>query len=294
MKLEQLKMSNPLNEKEIRKLIRIEVEKRFQEYQSSASITRDEFLNAIQAMDKRFDELIDSMNKRFEAVDKRFEESDQRLKELIDSMNKRFEESDQRLKELIDSMNKRFEESDKRFNELVENMNKRFEESDQRLKELIDTMNKRFEESDKRFNELVEKMNVGFMKLEAAIGSLGYRSGIRLERTILKLLQKTLEHRNIDINKIERIELFDKNGEVFTKNYRTDIDVLIKNGFHFLMEVKYKADNRDVFHFLKVAELYARNFRRPNKLILLTLDIDPLTQEYAENENIEVITGDFD
>ena len=88
--------------------------------------------------------------------------------------------------------------------------------------------------------------------------------------------------------------MIDENGQVFSKNYRTDIDVLIKNGFHFLMEVKYKADNRDVFHFLKVAELYTKKYQRPNKLLLISLEIDPRTQVYAENENIEVITGDYD
>ena len=43
----------------------------------------------------------------------------------------------------------------------------------------------------------------------------------------------------------------------------------------------------------KLVELYSRKYRKPNKLLLLTLEIDPKTQEYAETENIEVITGEF-
>jgi hypothetical protein len=160
--------------------------------------------------------------------------------------------------------------------------------------EAMKIIQQRFETMDKRFEGLVEAMDRGFMTLKVAIDSIGQRSGIRLEKTILKLLQKTLENRDIDINKIEWIEMIDENGQVFSKNYRTDIDVLIKNGFHFLMEVKYKADNRDVFHFLKVAELYTKKYQRPNKLLLISLEIDPRTQVYAENENIEVITGDYD
>ena len=159
--------------------------------------------------------------------------------------------------------------------------------------EAINSMNKRFEAVDRRFEEMFEAMNRGFMINKVAIDSLGQKSGIRLEKTILKLMQKILEKRDIDINKIEWIELFDEKGEVFSKNYRTDVDILIKNGLHFLMEVKYKADNRDIYHFIKVAELYSKKYRRPNKLILLTLDIDPKNLEYAENENIEVIIGDF-
>jgi hypothetical protein len=160
--------------------------------------------------------------------------------------------------------------------------------------EAMKIIQQRFETMDKRFEGLVEAMDRGFMTLKVAIDSIGQRSGIRLEKTILKLLQKTLENRDIDINKIEWIEMIDENGQVFSKNYRTDIDVLIKNGFHFLIEVKYKADNRDVLHFLKVSELYTKKYQRPNKLLLISLEIDPRTQVYAENENIEVITGDYD
>lgn len=143
-------------------------------------------------------------------------------------------------------------------------------------------------------NKQFDKVHEGQMLLKVAIDSIGQRSGIRLEKTILKLLQRVLEKRDIDINKVEWIELIDDKGEVFSKNYRTDVDVLVRNGLHFLMEIKYKADNRDLFHFLKTAELYTKKYKKPSKLLLLTLEIDPRTLNNAQAENIEVITGDFD
>ncbi len=45
-----------------------------------------------QQIDKRFEELRDDMNKRFEQVDKRFEQVDKRFEELREDMNKRFEQ----------------------------------------------------------------------------------------------------------------------------------------------------------------------------------------------------------
>ena len=48
------------------------------------------------AMDKRFDDLIHQMDKRFEAVDKRFEAVDKRFDDLIHQMDKRFEAVDRR------------------------------------------------------------------------------------------------------------------------------------------------------------------------------------------------------
>ena len=43
-----------------------------------------------EAIDKRFDDLIHYMDKRFEAIDKRFEAVDQRFEDLIHYMDKRF------------------------------------------------------------------------------------------------------------------------------------------------------------------------------------------------------------
>ncbi len=69
---------------------------------------------------KRFEELREDMNKRFEAVDKRFEDMNKRFEELQEDMNRRFEAVDKR----FEDMNRRFEDINKRF----EDMNKRFEE----------------------------------------------------------------------------------------------------------------------------------------------------------------------
>jgi len=186
-------------------------------------------------------------------------------------------------------MSKSFNEN--RIREIVkEEIEKRITKFDSREPLTREEFLKAIELMNKQFDKVYE----GQMLLKVAIDSLGQRSGIRLEKTILKLLQKVLEKRDIDINKIEWIELIDEKGEVFSKNYRTDIDVLIKDSSHILMEIKYNADNRDLFHFIKVAELYTKKYRRPNKLLLLTLEIDPRTLENAQNEKIEVITGDFD
>ena len=66
-------------------------------------------------VDKRFIELREDMNKRFEVMDKRF-------MELREDMNKRFE-----------LMDKRFEQVDKRF----EQVDKRFEQVDKRFEQMM-------------------------------------------------------------------------------------------------------------------------------------------------------------
>jgi hypothetical protein len=46
----------------------------------------------MQQVDKRFEELREDMNKRFEQVDKRFEQVDKRFEELRQDTNKRFDQ----------------------------------------------------------------------------------------------------------------------------------------------------------------------------------------------------------
>jgi DNA anti-recombination protein RmuC len=91
--------------------------------------------------DKRFEEILHYMDKRFESVDKRFEQVDKRFEEILHYMDKRFE-----------SVDKRFEQVDKRFEEMLHLMDKRFEQVDKRFEQA----DKRFEQVDKRF-ESVEK-----------------------------------------------------------------------------------------------------------------------------------------
>jgi predicted RNase H-like nuclease (RuvC/YqgF family) len=64
---------------------------------------RDLMQQGFNAVDKRFEDLIHYMDKRFDAVDRRFESMDKRF----ESMDKRFE-----------SMDKRFESMEKRFSSL--------------------------------------------------------------------------------------------------------------------------------------------------------------------------------
>ena len=74
------------------RILNVELELKYQ---------RDLIEKVLHQMDKRFEELREDMNRRFEQVDKRFEE-------LREDMNRRFEQVDKRSEELREDMNKRF------------------------------------------------------------------------------------------------------------------------------------------------------------------------------------------
>ena len=84
----------------------------------------------MQQSDKRFAELREDINKRFEQVDKRFEQLDKRIDDLRQEMNSRLEE-------MRADTNKRFEEMREDTNKRFEQVDKRFEQIDKRIDQLI-------------------------------------------------------------------------------------------------------------------------------------------------------------
>lgn len=172
------------------------------------------------------------------------------------------------------------ERSDRRFEELINQMNEGFKEAREERLEIIKQMNNRFTHVDKQLNTL-----------NVTIGSLGGRSGIALENTILEIINEELIKENIHSNKINKELLVDKDGIVFTKDYSTDIDILIEDDKTILIDVKYIPDNRDVFHFLRIAELFTKLKKPYDQLIIIALEMKKIHVEYANQQNIKVIAG---
>ncbi|MBD3342350.1 MAG: hypothetical protein GF353_24835 [Candidatus Lokiarchaeota archaeon] len=167
------------------------------------------------------------------------------------------------------------------------------------ISRIIEHSDRRFEAVDKRFETLIEQMNRGFeqarkerFQIDAKLESLGRRSGVSLENTILYLLQDKLIQENIQESEINKEYLIDREGKIFWENYSTDIDVLIKDGKTILIEIKYSADNRDGFHLLKKAELYKHQFNREyDKLMIICLEITQFNLNQLEQQGIEIIAG---
>ncbi|MHA1681286.1 MAG: DUF3782 domain-containing protein [Promethearchaeota archaeon] len=234
---------------------------------SGVVATKDDIANLIREMDKRFEAMQEQMDKRFEAMQ---EQMDKRF----DAIDKRFEAMDRRFEAMQAQMDKRFDAIDKRF----EAMDRRFEAMQAQM--------------DKRFDEVYKRIDRSEKTLKAAIDNLGGRSGKALEDTILELMETQLIKENVDYKQIRRELLADKKGTIFFKGYSTDIDIVASNGEIHLYEVKYKADQRDVFHFLKNAELYEQvHGVKPDKLFLITLEISKKTIETVKDQPVKIIAG---
>ncbi len=102
-------MNNDLDkkiEKKIEEMLPLILE-RYKIYSKEELLTREEFLEALKHINKRFE----AIDRRFEAIDRRFEALQQQMDKRFEVVNKRFE-----------AMDKRFEAMDKRFEALFQEM----------------------------------------------------------------------------------------------------------------------------------------------------------------------------
>ncbi len=237
-----------------------------------------------QESNKRFEELIETMDKRFEAVDKRFEEIISQMDKRFEAVDKRFEAVDKRFEEIISQMDKRFEAVDKRF----EAVDKRFEEIISQMDKRFEAVDKRFEAVDKRFEELIKELKA----VKAEIGSIGGRTGIAVEKTILEVMREAIMNEGIaaeTIKKIEKFSLRDKEGKFFHAGAKVEFDGIIRNDRIILLEIKYKPSKADVLYFTTKAKVFEYYEKQKPELWLIAMEIPEMVLELAELKEIKVI-----
>jgi len=203
------------------------------------------------------------------------EETNRRFEEI----NKRFEAIDRRFEEI----NKRFEAIDRRFEEI----NKRFEAIDRRF----EAVDRRFEAVDRRFEELIKEMHRGFRDLTIKIDTLGARWGIFAEETLRNTLQELLL-KDLKPKEVKELRINDKEGYVFGYPSEVQIDLLIKNKEHWLVEISSSAGSSDVTILSRKANLYELKTKNKPKPIFVCINMTDEGKDACKQLGIQLITYD--
>ncbi|MBU1262032.1 DUF3782 domain-containing protein [bacterium] len=209
------------------------------------------------------------------------------LNKVLEEIRLSREETNQRFAEMREETNRRFEAMDKRFSEMREETNRRFE-----------AMDKRFEAMDKRFEAMHEEMHRGFdeqrketRKLGMSIRTIGSRWGIEAEATIRNTLRELLL-KDMKVAEVSEWRTKDKNGVVGSPNSEIQVDILIKNGEHYLAEIKSSADSAHVNRFYKIGELYNTKEKIKPKLLFIAVIMDDKGAKLCQELGIQLITYD--
>ena len=236
---------------------------------------REDFNERSKAADRRFEELIDNMKRRFEESNKRYEQ-------LRDDMNRRFEAVDKRFEELITTMNKRFEESNKRYEELREDMNRRFEAVDKRFEELIATMNKRFEEVQEQFRKVFRRLDI----LSEAFGhDFEEFNSYWLETFLVKQGYPRIE--------IKKKTFYDPDYEVFTHSKNVEVDLFNEDPLVIGEVTAIVREIDKINTFLRKVRFLEKRFGPAKYKLFITYAVLPEIRDEAitllEKANIDII-----
>ncbi len=220
--------------------------------------------------EKKFEEhtkILKEQNKRLEEQNKRLEEQNKRLEEH----SKRLEEHSK----LLEEHSKRLEEHSK----LLEEHSKRLEEHSKRLEEQskrLEEHSKRLEEHSKHLEELYREVKALHRRYDTGIGALGARWGIRAESSFREAIKAILKE-SFSI-KVERYLDFDSDGLVFGHPDQIELDLILKNGFTIVAEIKSSVSREDVAILKRKIDFFEKKTHRKVDRILI---ISPMTESKA-------------
>lgn len=158
---------------------------------------------------------------------------------------------------------------------IIQAMDRRFEAGD-----------RRFEEMDRRFGQLILEVK----EIKAAVGSLGGRVGINLEKTILEVLRETLIEDNIDIKQITAKKIKDWDAEIFQRGTPVQMDILGEDGDRIFIEIKFHVTTEDVMLFDKKCDFFVKKLGEPTQKLIIGLEFDEEAKELANEYGFKIIT----
>jgi len=229
---------------------------------------------------ERFAELRLDMNKRFEITDKRFEA-------IYDGMKQMREDFQQGMKQMREEFQNGLKSAREDFQQGLNQMREEFQTE---LRLVRQDFQKELKLAREDFKEEQKQMRIEFKNAISAIGSrwgedaeAAFREGINL---ILK-----------DYFNAEAKEFYINDEEGIIKGYPASyqVDLVITNSYHIIIEIKAQANDFDVNRLHKLGRIYEKQKGIKPRLILLACYAREEAYKEAEKvADIEIITSPKD
>ena len=152
------------------------------------------------------------------------------------------------------------------------------------LKKLREDFNKQF----KAFSKRMDAVERALLSLDRKITALEVMCGIDSEASFRNAMKGLLEE-DFGVS-VERWEYYDKEGFVYWRPSTVEVDVVIKDSKHILIEIKSSVSKNDVAMFLKKGELYRRVTGIEPELMIVSPFINPYAEAYAKDNNVKIYT----
>ena len=237
-----------------------------------------ELVERQQRLEERFAELAERFS--------RLEERQQRLEERL----ARLEERQLKLEERFNKLEERFAELEKRFVELEERF-ARLEERYQRLEERVVGLEKRFSELEERFLEVEKRLaslEAAVRDLQRALATVAHRFGVMSEHAFREAIKGIVEE--LFGATAYRWTAYDSQGVVYGHPSEVEVDVVVKDRRHLLVEVKSRADTGDILELVEIGRFYESKEGVKPELAIVAGFVSPRARRLAERLGVKIYT----
>ncbi len=136
--------------------------------------------------------------------------------------------------------------------------------------------------------KVLERLVRAVEDLGRKLAALGARWGIVAEEVFRESLRRFVEE-YFEVSKVERWSYFNKEGRVFGLPTLIEIDVVVKDEVHYLIEAKSSIDPYDVWAFNRKCEFYRELNRVKVRKFMVTCYADERSLEVAKAPSVEVV-----
>ncbi len=165
----------------------------------------------------------------------------------------------------------------------LEERQARLEEMQARLEERQAKLEERQTRLEERFARLEEEMR----ETRRVLAVVSHRFGVLSEAGFREDMKYVVEE-SLGAGRVERVRLRDEEGLVYGYPGEVEVDLLVRDGVHILVEVKSRVRAGDVAELGRVGRLYERVRGVKPRLVLLGGFIDPGAWRAAERLGVEL------
>ena len=167
----------------------------------------------------------------------------------------------------------------------IRSLQEQVAENTRAIRELREDLNRLRED----MNRLREDMNEGFQLLRRHIDALGARWGLLAEESFRAGMVGVVER--YFGGRVERWTHYDEEGLVFGFPSLVEVDIVISDKEHILVEIKSSVSRADVYELWKVGQLYERIRSVKPRLATVSPFIREEAKKLAKELGIDVYTS---
>ncbi len=188
-------------------------------------------------------------------------------------------------KEVLDRITKleeRFTKLEERFTRLEEEF-KKLAERQQKLEERQQKLEEQYQELARRITKVEERLE----KLDKTIIAIAHRFGILTEAGFREAMKYVVEE-VLGVAKIEKWVYRDTEGIVYGCPAVVEVDIVVRDKEHILVEVKSRVSRSDVSELYRIGKLYEKVRGIKPRLLIIGGFVDTTAYELAVKLGVEI------